>query len=143
MTEDPHAPTPIPAYPTKPHTLRRLRAQVFSILHAPDSRHVTARWVNYFLAALIIANAISVTLETIPGINAQLATTLWWFEAVSTGVFIVESDDRPSADKDDERRRYFALTAHGKRVLDAEVRRLEAIVSHARSSRALRKAVRA
>lgn len=57
--------------------------------------------------------------------------------------FIVESDDRPSADKDDERRRYFALTAHGKRVLDAEVRRLEAIVSHARSSRALRKAVRA
>ena len=90
MTEDPHAPTPIPAYPTKPHTLRRLRAQVFSILHAPDSRHVTARWVNYFLAALIIANAISVTLETIPGINAQLATTLWWFEAVSTGIFIVE-----------------------------------------------------
>jgi DNA-binding PadR family transcriptional regulator len=54
--------------------------------------------------------------------------------------FIVESDHRPSADEDDERRRYFALTTHGKRVLDAEVRRLEAIVSHARSSRALRKA---
>lgn len=53
---------------------------------------------------------------------------------------IVESNDRPSADEDDERRRYFELTAHGKRVLDAEVRRLEAIVSHARSSRALRKA---
>jgi DNA-binding PadR family transcriptional regulator len=57
--------------------------------------------------------------------------------------FILESDDRPSAEKDDERRRYYALTPHGKRVLDAEVRRLEAIVSHARSSRALRKAVRA
>jgi DNA-binding PadR family transcriptional regulator len=56
---------------------------------------------------------------------------------------IVESDDRPAADEDDERRRYFALTPHGKRVLDAEVRRLEAIVSHARSSRALRKAARA
>lgn len=54
--------------------------------------------------------------------------------------FIVESDTRPAADEDDERRRYFALTAHGKRVLDAEVRRLEAIVSHARASRALRKA---
>jgi DNA-binding PadR family transcriptional regulator len=53
--------------------------------------------------------------------------------------FIVESDTRPSADEDDERRRYFALTPHGKRVLDAEVRRLEAIVSHARASRALRK----
>jgi len=56
---------------------------------------------------------------------------------------IVESDKRPAADEDDERRRYFALTALGKRVLDAEVRRLEAIVNHARSSGALRKASRA
>ena len=56
---------------------------------------------------------------------------------------IVESDQRPSADEDDERRRYFALTPHGKRVLDADVRRLEAIVHHARSSRALRKVQRA
>jgi DNA-binding PadR family transcriptional regulator len=56
---------------------------------------------------------------------------------------IVESDVRPAAERDDDRRRYFALTAHGKRVLDAEVRRLEAIVHHARSSRALRKAARA
>jgi len=56
---------------------------------------------------------------------------------------IVESDKRPAADQDDERRRYFALTPRGKRVLDAEVRRLEAIVNHARSSRALRKASRA
>lgn len=53
--------------------------------------------------------------------------------------FIVESDHRPAAAEDDERRRYFALTPHGKRVLDAEVRRLEAIVNHARSSKALRK----
>jgi DNA-binding PadR family transcriptional regulator len=54
---------------------------------------------------------------------------------------IVESDKRPSAGEDDERRRYFALTPHGKRVLDAEVRRLEAIVHHARSSRALRRPI--
>jgi DNA-binding PadR family transcriptional regulator len=57
--------------------------------------------------------------------------------------FIIESDHRPAAAEDDERRRYFALTPLGKRVLAAEVRRLEAIVSHARSSRALRKAARA
>jgi DNA-binding PadR family transcriptional regulator len=50
---------------------------------------------------------------------------------------IVESDKRPS--DDDERRRYFALTPLGARVLSAEVRRLEAIVDHARGSRALRK----
>lgn len=54
--------------------------------------------------------------------------------------FIAESDKRPAAAEDDERRRYFGLTPLGKRVLDAEVRRLEAIVHHARSSRALRKA---
>lgn len=50
--------------------------------------------------------------------------------------WIVESDTRPA--DDDERRRYFALTPLGKRVLGAEVRRLEAIVAHARTSRALR-----
>lgn len=54
--------------------------------------------------------------------------------------FIVESNHRPAAGQDDERRRYFALTPLGKRVLDAEVRRLEAIISRARASRALRKA---
>ena len=55
--------------------------------------------------------------------------------------FIAESDTRPS--DDDERRRYFALTPLGKRVLGAEVRRREAIVDHARASRALRKEGRA
>ncbi len=57
--------------------------------------------------------------------------------------WIVESAKRPAAADDDERRRYYALTPLGKRVLDAEVRRLEAIVQHARSSRALRKVQRA
>lgn len=52
--------------------------------------------------------------------------------------WIAESEHRPS--DDDERRRYFALTPLGKRVLTAEVRRLEAIVGYARASRALRKA---
>lgn len=50
--------------------------------------------------------------------------------------WIAESDTRPG--DDDERRRYFVLTTLGKRVLGGEVRRLEAIVGHARASRALR-----
>ena len=49
---------------------------------------------------------------------------------------IAESEKRPA--DDDERRRYFALTPRGKRVLGAEVQRLEAIVDLARASRALR-----
>ncbi|MGE0463910.1 MAG: PadR family transcriptional regulator [Vicinamibacterales bacterium] len=55
--------------------------------------------------------------------------------------WIAESETRPR--DDDERRRYFALTPLGKRVLGAEVRRLEAIVEHARASRALRSEGRA
>lgn len=49
---------------------------------------------------------------------------------------IVESATRP--DEDDERRRYFSLTAAGKRALADEVRRLEALVGLARASRALK-----
>jgi DNA-binding PadR family transcriptional regulator len=54
---------------------------------------------------------------------------------------IAESGLRPA--EDDERRRYYALTPLGTRVLGAEVRRLESIVDQARASRALRKAGRA
>jgi DNA-binding PadR family transcriptional regulator len=50
--------------------------------------------------------------------------------------WILESQKRP--DDDDERRRYYELTPLGKRVLSGEIRRLEAIVDHARASRALR-----
>ncbi len=50
---------------------------------------------------------------------------------------IVESEQRAS--DDDQRRRYFALTPRGARVLSSEVGRLEAIVGRARASRALRK----
>jgi DNA-binding PadR family transcriptional regulator len=54
---------------------------------------------------------------------------------------IAELDKRPV--DADERRRYFTLTPLGKRVLGSEVRRLEAIVEHARASRALRSGGRA
>jgi voltage-gated potassium channel len=72
------------------HPLRRLRAQTFAILHAPDPGNRLARWVNWGLAALIILNAAAITLETVPGINRSFARTLEQFEAVSTAIFIVE-----------------------------------------------------
>lgn len=46
---------------------------------------------------------------------------------------ISESNDRPGPDEDDERRRYYALTDLGKQVLEAESRRLAAVVSIAKS----------
>ena len=45
---------------------------------------------------------------------------------------ILESDDRPDPALDDDRRRYYGLTPLGRRVAEAEVARLEAIVRMAR-----------
>src|SRR5215475_6661899 len=39
------------------------------------------------------------------------------------------SDERPAAELDDSRRRYYRLTALGKQVLDAECQRLEDLVN--------------
>ena len=49
----------------------------------------------------------------------------------------VESRRRPAAADDDQRRRYYRLTDFGRRVVDAETARLEAMVKAARSTRLL------
>jgi DNA-binding PadR family transcriptional regulator len=41
---------------------------------------------------------------------------------------IEESDERPDPDRDDQRRRYYRLTAVGRTVATAEVRRLDSLV---------------
>jgi DNA-binding PadR family transcriptional regulator len=46
---------------------------------------------------------------------------------------IEEPDERPAADEDDERRRYYRLTTHGRDVANAEARRLSALVKMART----------
>jgi DNA-binding PadR family transcriptional regulator len=48
---------------------------------------------------------------------------------------IDESVDRPAADADDARRRYYRLTPTGSRVLAAEIARLEELVRTARAKR--------
>jgi DNA-binding PadR family transcriptional regulator len=48
---------------------------------------------------------------------------------------IEESDERPDAKLDDERRRYYRLTGLGERVVKAEAQRHEAIVAIARGKR--------
>ena len=50
---------------------------------------------------------------------------------------IVESDERPAPEKDDERRRYYKVTELGRGVLAAEARRLESAVSEARRKHVL------
>ena len=50
---------------------------------------------------------------------------------------IVETATRPATKNQDDRRRYFKLTALGERVAAAEARRLEAAVMEARAKRLL------
>ena len=50
---------------------------------------------------------------------------------------IEESDERPDAELDDERRRYYRITPFGREVAAAEARRMERLVTHARQKRIL------
>ncbi len=52
---------------------------------------------------------------------------------------IAERRERPAAIHDDERRRYYRLTARGREVAGAEAARLEKVVALARSRRLLKK----
>lgn len=55
---------------------------------------------------------------------------------------VEELDERPDPELDDERRRYYRLTALGRKVAEAEAARLEAQVRHARAARLLRRSPR-
>ena len=52
---------------------------------------------------------------------------------------IIETDERPDPEMDDERRRYYRLTDFGEKVLKAEVRRLSKMLSVAQSKRLIPK----
>jgi DNA-binding PadR family transcriptional regulator len=51
--------------------------------------------------------------------------------------WVAESARRPAADVDDERRRYYRLTAVGRRVASGEAERLSRLVAVARAHRLL------
>jgi DNA-binding PadR family transcriptional regulator len=51
---------------------------------------------------------------------------------------LVESAHRPDPAEDDERRRYYSMTDLGRRVLAAEVRRLESVVVEATRKKVLK-----
>jgi DNA-binding PadR family transcriptional regulator len=53
---------------------------------------------------------------------------------------IAESGERPAPDQDDARRRYYRLTKLGRRVLTAECRRLEDLVSVIHTKRGIKPA---
>jgi DNA-binding PadR family transcriptional regulator len=52
---------------------------------------------------------------------------------------IQECRNRPPADQDDQRRRYYRLTAQGRAVAAAEAERMEKLIARARESKLIRK----
>jgi DNA-binding PadR family transcriptional regulator len=52
---------------------------------------------------------------------------------------LVESDERPAAALDDERRRYFRITDAGRRAASAEAARMEALLELARARKLIRR----
>ena len=67
-----------------------LRARLFHILHKPSPDNRLARYANYFLAFLILSNALSVALETVPSLASSYGSIFKDFEVISTALFVVE-----------------------------------------------------
>jgi voltage-gated potassium channel len=67
-----------------------LRQKLFHILHKPSPQNPWARYVNYLLAAFIVANALLVAIETVPSIGPAFRPIFLGFEILSTSIFAVE-----------------------------------------------------
>ena len=75
--------------------------------------------------------------------NLRTGTLYTLLQRLMDAGLVEESAARPSADEDDDRRRYCQLTEMGRDVLAAEARRLEALLSDARRKRVLGRATKA
>jgi len=109
-----------------PPTLLPLTPAVFHILLALAGQERHGYGIMQEVAALTEG-----TLRLGPG---TLYGTLK--RLVSAGL-VEESDARPDADLDDERRRYYRLTERGRHIAAEEARRLENLVNVARTRRLL------
>ena len=83
-----------------------------------------------------------VTAATAGSVTLRTGTLYTILKRLTEEGVILESDRRPGADEDDERRRYYALTPFGRGVVQAEAQRLEQLVKLARARRVLAKPAR-
>lgn len=67
-----------------------LREFWYQTLSNPSPKSKSARWINGFLAVVIIANCVSVAIETIPSIYHPRKTFFYWFELLSTLIYLAE-----------------------------------------------------
>lgn len=70
--------------------MKHFRGKLFNILHKPSPQNKIARYVNYFLAFLIISNGLCVALETVPSLWIAYNKLFVGFEIISTVFFVFE-----------------------------------------------------
>ncbi len=75
--------------------------------------------------------------ETAGALHLGPGTLYRAIKQLLTAGLIVEADERPDPCLDDERRRYYRLTAYGRQVGEAEAQRLARLVSRAHAKRFL------
>lgn len=71
------------------HALLRVRRRLFHIMHKPVFENRVARYVNYMLALLILANCADVALETMPSMK-EYHDGYVLLDAFSLVVFLIE-----------------------------------------------------
>jgi DNA-binding PadR family transcriptional regulator len=115
----------MPKSPT-PHSLLPLTPPVFHILLAlaDEERH------GYGIMQ-------DVAWQTNDALQLGPGTLYGCLKRMLAAGLVEESDERPDSGMDDERRRYYRMTALGRRVVRAEAERLAGAVTAAKASRLL------
>jgi DNA-binding PadR family transcriptional regulator len=80
-----------------------------------------------------------VELQTAGEVKLSTGTLYAIFKRLLAEGLIVECRNRPPADEDDQRRRYYHLTPAGRAVAVAEAERMERVLAQAREARLIRK----
>ena len=111
-----------------PQTLLPLRPSVFHILLALSDGDLHGYGIMQ-----------EVTEHTGGQIKLGPGTLYGTIKRLLSDKLIVEVDERPDPELDDERRRYYRLTDFGEKVLKAEVQRISNMVSVAQRKRLIAK----
>jgi voltage-gated potassium channel len=95
--------SPVPASPTRLSAYRHSRRVVYGLLLSPEFETRAERLVRAFVSIIILANVSMVVLETVPSIEARLASFFRVFEIVSIAIFTIEYGLRVWAAVEDPR----------------------------------------
>lgn len=113
---------------TNPEAFLPLRTSVFHILLALSDGDLHGYGIMQEVAEHT-GGQIKLGPGTLYGAIKRLISERW----------IVEADERPDPELDDQRRRYYRLTDFGQKVLKAEVQRISKMVSVAQRKRLIAK----